>query len=657
MLIERLVDKVDFEVALCQDCEGTVGSSALMPTMGALRSQAMPSGPEFHGLVRAMHDELCTITHYADAIAHARDNLRALRHAQASIWQCIARKIALISSIRILPTEILVMIIKYVLLDDASDSLTRIRHPVTRVCHLWRELALSMSCVWADIAFVFYHERSGWCAALEECLSRAKTKPLSISLEGKGRDVYEHTYDLPEWAAPGTFATIFLASAPQWRKLRLVDFCPPPWLNCETLCLPALECLDIRNSMHYDPPLICFQSCAALSTVHLQVVDPEEFCLPWGQLTTLAIRFDNTRLAQACVQILEKCDRLIDLTLSSSTCNPADYPDIVLPSLLSLSLEGSASFLFNAFRAVSLEKVVLSGHRDFDSLQESATRDPTICSTLTSLSLLACRAHERDWVPLLERYTNLSHLSVSTSLGHQPTDPVPHSLRTLEACLRHRPAMLPDLTHLDFPDLYVDSPECVHLLEDFVEARVHRRARDATALKSLAFGLCVPDHRSRLLDTLRSLEWVTHWTVEHAPSDDDSDDSDSEDSFDGRHAGGIIGEIPSVGTSSSGSVGVDIDVDSDDDWAEVEGQLMDSLDGTPADALDSDSHSGATVVLEHSILTISLDNYDSASDEEYVPGPINDELVDEEWIDDGHLSCEETDSDDESGYLLRTRFT
>uniref|UniRef100_D8PSZ5 Expressed protein n=2 Tax=Schizophyllum commune (strain H4-8 / FGSC 9210) TaxID=578458 RepID=D8PSZ5_SCHCM len=125
--------------------------------------------------------------------------------------------------------------------------------------------------------------------------------------------------------------------------------------------------------------------------------------------------------------------------------------------------------------------------------------------------------------------------------------------------------MLPSLTHLDFTDLHVDSQECVYLLEAIVEARVHRRARDAIMLKFFAYAFGTTNHACSTL----SVHWNGLLTGRLSKRLRTRTRMGKTLALDRPGARGYVENVPDDGASGSG--GVDIDADSDDDWAKVDG--------------------------------------------------------------------------------------
>ncbi|KAL1721149.1 hypothetical protein EV715DRAFT_195849 [Schizophyllum commune] len=526
-MLSNHTEEIVLHARVCEQCDAAVVSSTIVPSMTILRERPTLSDTEAGDIRRALQDENSILRGYEDAISDMSNALRTLRSHYARLRDSIHRKVSLLSPIWRLPHEVLARIFVYAII-DGRDSRHRLLHPVLRVCHLWRELALATSALWVDIALSFRYDKSSWTAVLTECLRRAKAMPLSISLKEMGRDKYEEeALTTPGWSDGGPVPEAFLATAQRWRRLRLCNMYPPAWLREEALSLPVLECLELRNFHYYDPSFECFEDCPALSTVYLKEVWMDKLRLPWAQLTSLELQFVKSHESNpAYIDALQQCKRLQKLTLAAqASARVRRHFNVVLPSLAILCLIEEATDFLPRLLAPSLSDIRIR-RGDLRCLLSYATSNATNSSTITSLSSSACRCQPGDWVAVFELYTNVSSLSVD-ALAYDL-----YSMAHLATVLRDRPDLLPDLTSLSFPDLHIDTIGGVRYLEDIVDLRVHSRPKDRTTLTSLSFGLCHVDYRSRLLDSLASVEWTTQWTTDHleaqdtleSPYDDESDD-------------------------------------------------------------------------------------------------------------------------------------
>ncbi|KAL1685217.1 hypothetical protein GGG16DRAFT_119080 [Schizophyllum commune] len=485
LLNDRIVDEVDHEVALRLDCEPVLRSTLLIPTWEALRSQVTPSEGEICKINSAITNERCTI----------------------------ALKTSLVSPVRRLPTEVLAIIITDVLRDDSCDDISeRMVSSVMHVCHRWREIALSLPVVWTDISFS--HDSEGnRCALLEECLRRTQGKPLSITLSTM-------TGDVP---ADEAFTQVLLASATRWQKLTL-DNISLPWLSTDTLHAPALEHLEITNS--HPTGWLCFANCPALSSVVLDIRGFRELDLPWGQLTSLEIDWENMATVDACLKAIQGCNRLLTFALLSHGSYPLDdLPDVVLPALTELTLARSASTLLPLFHVPHLTDLGIGGDGFAGILETYAARLEGDCLAVTCLSLCALTA-ESDWVRLFELYTNIRRLTV-----YCPDEPAGPTLLPLWLALRHRQDLLPHLAFLDLPTLNITSLQDVQLVEDIVDDRVLRRPAGATRLARLSFEQIDPQYVRRVYKSTRMLDCRACWPVGF-PTRDDEATPDDEDAYD-----------------------------------------------------------------------------------------------------------------------------
>ncbi|KAL1707274.1 hypothetical protein EV121DRAFT_288711 [Schizophyllum commune] len=603
MLDEHLVDKVNHEVILRLDSEPVLRSTSLVPTSSALQTQVMPPDGEVCTIKNAIDDERRALEHCADLIAKGQQWIDSLRSTYDRMNAAISLKTSLVSSIRRLPTEVLANIITYaLLLSSPKGSVARLKNPVMHVCRLWREVALSLSLIWADIDICFEYDLHRW-DQLAECLHRAEGKPLSLALESMG----DHAWVEEE------FIQIFLASAARWQRLTLRDMALPAWFNTDALHAPALEHLEIKDSDVEG--WLCFARCPALSSVVLEnvcrSVPPSD--LPWGQLSSLDITsrpdFDVDDLLEA----IRGCNRLITLRLSMDSSVFGDHPEVVLPSLTSLVLADRASSLLRVFHVPSLVKLQVDNYDDdFRNLEAYAAKGETVAPTLTSLTLCALE-EESDWVRLFELYANISELYVHGQ-GNSGNSLIPLCLT-----LRHRQDLLPNLIRLDFPSLQIRRMQDVHLMQDIVEDRVDNIPAGATPLARLTFDTINPEYVQRMLMSVSSLECHARWPVEYPvihrkdPSDDEDvgdehpGDGDAYDEED--EVGGYICRMCAQGFKTS----------------ETEEALVSDDAQSPIPA-ETDDLSTAQAI------DVDKEASDSEPDEDYAMCSSDDGSIDEEWI-------------------------
>ncbi|KAI5899492.1 uncharacterized protein SCHCODRAFT_02524109 [Schizophyllum commune H4-8] len=603
MLDEHLVDKVDHEVTLRLDSEPVLRSTSLVPTSSALRSQVMPPDGEICRINGAIANERRTLEHYADLIAQTQQTLNALRSTYGRMNDAINLKTSLVSSIRRLPTEVLAHVITYaLLLSSPKGSVARLKNPVMHVCHLWREIALSLSQIWADIDFCFSFELHQ-CAQLAECLHRAEGKPLSLAFESMDDDL----------RVDEAFVRIFFASAARWQRLTLRAMVLPAWFNTDALHAPALEHLEIKESEVEG--WLCFAKCPALSSVVLEDVNLTVLDLPWGQLSSLSITSCPTFDAGGFLEAIRGCNRLTTLRLSLNYSFPGDHTEVVLPSLTTLLLGNRACSLLRVFHVPSLVKLQVDNYDDdFRNLEAYADKGVTVAPTLTSLALFALE-EESEWVRLFELYTNLSVLAVH---GHEISG---NSLIPLVLTLRHRQDLLPNLIRLDFPSLHISRMQDVHLMEDIVEDRVLNIPADATPLARLSFNTINPEYVQRMLKSVSSLDCHARWPVDYPviDSDDPSDDEDAGDEH-----------------SDDGDT-YDEEVPSDDGVGDyicrMCAQGLKTSEMGEAQVSDV-AQSPVAAETENSLATQAMDLDEEASepDEDYAMCSSDDGSIDEEWI-------------------------
>ncbi|KAJ7896037.1 hypothetical protein B0H14DRAFT_2680115 [Mycena olivaceomarginata] len=148
-----------------------------------------------------------------------------------------------------------------------------------------------------------------------------------------------------------------------------------------------------------------------LRTAILNGAAPGSVILPWAQLTSLTLLWV---FLQDCVPILQHTSNLVDCKLALVSNDGATLPDIILPSLRSLSLDN------NGFMTGFLEKLIIPALHDLQ-IAESFLGSNTIDTLASFLSKSRCQLQElciTDRVSISEESYRKAFTSMKVSFEH-----------------------------------------------------------------------------------------------------------------------------------------------------------------------------------------------------------------------------------------------
>ncbi|KAK0190118.1 hypothetical protein F5146DRAFT_652396 [Armillaria mellea] len=218
----------------------------------------------------------------------------------------------MVAPIWTLPVEILAEI--FILAVDhrhSVDNLQSIPRVVSRVCHLWRNVALSTSMLWSTLYIddtTRRHDDPFPTELLQMYLERSKQQPLSLSVNSF-RDVT-------------LILGCFLSDFHRLHTLEM-SLCLPGWKTLSELVvdLPKLTTLhllfegayDIRRRVDgWEEPVRVFLSAPLLNNIRLEGIGISQVHLPSTQLKQFA---GDLRLAEECDSLFRNLSEVVEAEL------------------------------------------------------------------------------------------------------------------------------------------------------------------------------------------------------------------------------------------------------------------------------------------------------------------------------------------------------
>ncbi|KAJ7799746.1 hypothetical protein B0H14DRAFT_2315917, partial [Mycena olivaceomarginata] len=194
---------------------------------------------------------------------------------------------------------------------------------LTHVCRKWREIALAIPILWRALGFSSNSDRSQQCRIRDIWLSRSGSQPLSLSID-----------DCPAKTGSSFLPDLLSHRSHQarWEHLELVS---------HQRLLPHIEGeLPLLRHLHLDSirPIVCTvhpHDAPLLRTVVIACRFTTKIALPWRQLTSLTLRYDQS---SRYAEILRQASNLVHCELFIQFRSTPNGPVITLPHLESLIL-------------------------------------------------------------------------------------------------------------------------------------------------------------------------------------------------------------------------------------------------------------------------------------------------------------------------------
>ncbi|KAJ3522051.1 hypothetical protein NMY22_g12053 [Coprinellus aureogranulatus] len=481
----------------------------------------------------------------AEQILEAQKALSVTIARHNALLQCIEGHSALLSPIRRLPEDVLETIFYTCNIDGivpSSPTIDSSTHPVltiTRVCRLWRRLALKSPRLWSSlnievpspkysegaVSNLWLRKMDGISTAFETWAARSCLCPLSVGLYVEGDHASRQTQEACKSVVGSEYGKLIRAlqrEAFRWKLLLLVFMQSPAFLplsldllqNVQLAEPPILEHVVIhvdRGSLQngtegemarpfhqllVSSPILGAPSLRQLalfgSWVHVSSADVVK---RWRSFTNLAMQINGGPAigpaldATQILTILRATPKLtrVHFRLSLSGLQRLPTP-VIMPSLLFLSMEGHAPPIgfASSLSLPSLNELLFEVDGPSNGVTECII---AWGQTLTTVSFIHGLLPPRVVAAILEHLPNIERLSLGgTGKGREVRiqDPSsgPGADRTLLSELGGKNFLCPKLTHIRMTvqDLYLTGYGIEHsvlqfLLDRLQETPVPSRSR------------------------------------------------------------------------------------------------------------------------------------------------------------------------------------
>ncbi|KAJ7143614.1 hypothetical protein C8R43DRAFT_1014781 [Mycena crocata] len=330
------------------------------------------------------------------------DEIAQLQARRLKLSTYVSEYTALISPMRRLPSDIVREIFISCLPANHNPIISAEEAPLllTRVCSIWRSIALSTPRMWAAIHIVEPREldpqvQAGCLDMVNNWLGRSGGLPLSIS--------FHPIIHVP--AVSSLLFDVIMSFSSRWKDISVSG---PSNIRLSKAQVPLLRSISIADHEVVDEILAeetqGFFRGASVEEVRIGTnIHPRQLSLPWHQLTTLSLsnlpyyngNFHDQRGAlelssSIAFGILSECHVLRKCSLQLSVGveeNAGLFSSVELPFLYSLEIRVATNFLhennpLDGLRVPQLSEFTYTGHA-FDFSGNFPF--PTLISTATKL--------------------------------------------------------------------------------------------------------------------------------------------------------------------------------------------------------------------------------------------------------------------------------
>ncbi|KAJ7896045.1 hypothetical protein B0H14DRAFT_2495597 [Mycena olivaceomarginata] len=243
---------------------------------------------------------------------------------------------------------------------------------LTHICRKWREIALSTPALWRAILLLDSTIPGvGQDKLVDMWLARSRCLPLHLHFS---------------WNFALRAAEVLASVVPHRARWEYLNTrLQPSHLHILEGPMPLLRRLDWLpiGSIPTTRKFACHEA-PLLRTAILNNAAAGSVILPWAQLTSLTLLWV---FLQECVPILQHTSNLVDCKLAFLSNDGATLPDIILPSLRSLTLDSSG------FMTEFLEKLIVPALHDLQ-IAEPFLGSNTIHTLASFLSKFRCQLQE-----------------------------------------------------------------------------------------------------------------------------------------------------------------------------------------------------------------------------------------------------------------------
>ncbi|KAJ7620740.1 hypothetical protein DFH06DRAFT_1305973 [Mycena polygramma] len=400
-------------MSICSNCgHNDMESLSFLPPDTPVDSHAISSSAPPQ--LRAQLDKLnSTILRHKKRLAQLRfavlqqhAYLEALETQQRELRMALAH---IVYPVLTLPPEIISRIFAACLPDHGRVRPTPSAPPLllAQICRQWRHISISLSELWssADLRFPYHGDvENNWpLPLLGAWFSRAKTRPLSITIRGNYNDMPGPLFSLLS-SVGGRLHTLELNLAER-------DF---RYLEQENIVFTHLKRLAVFSYSHRTPdfhPLSAFSSVPSLTELRVQSEPPVSISNLYPSLTSVELGAASFR---AVLTMLRQYPRLLHLRANVKDDMPAHFGNqpLLVPQLQSLII-----------RASNIDFLSLPGVRrlelDMDDTPVFSTLLPFIARSSCVLDHLALRIgpddSASDLLSCLKAAPTLSSLRIDVS--------------------------------------------------------------------------------------------------------------------------------------------------------------------------------------------------------------------------------------------------
>lgn len=326
-----------------------------------LGSNDPPSEIEARDIVSFIHDAQSELEEADNEILSLQKAMKLAKEKRSRIARCIAAPRAILSSIRRVPPEILILIFAWALPTKTYHvfDVKSVPWVLGQVCGRWRAAALSFTSLWSTFSLTKYPRRASLhpeylVFLLNSALSRSRHKALTFHYSPHTRR-YPHNH---------LFIQALVRHAPRWAHVTLTavsEHLVPHFFPAKGNLLALQRLVLGRQSTGF---VDLFEEAPRLYDVAYQPPPPTSsaFSFPWPQLTSIAIQ-DRFNTVLSVIKICTKLEclnyqlgffsiwwdrngvvspRVVHNTLRMLRldCPATLLPTVSFPSLQSLEIEG-----------------------------------------------------------------------------------------------------------------------------------------------------------------------------------------------------------------------------------------------------------------------------------------------------------------------------
>ncbi|KAG1751791.1 hypothetical protein EDB19DRAFT_1201090 [Suillus lakei] len=266
------------------------------------QTNCVPSPMDTQRISHLLAEQKLELSFVREELDRARAEVLRLEAKQFEIMEMVRKLEALRSPVRRMPIEIMAKVFDHCVQDEEIQEPDPLRAPLLlcQVCSAWRDLMLSLPCLWRTLKVGFPSATQNWENVMQSrimsmhlWISRANALPISLTLE--------HPSSSPiTWGALISLdkEILTLGSCIEELCLRFSPLALSSLLTFTQSPLPHLRRLELHNSnplpSNDNPPPLFLHDAPSLRSLSIAwgSIDTSQFCVPWSQLTQLSLQYD-----------------------------------------------------------------------------------------------------------------------------------------------------------------------------------------------------------------------------------------------------------------------------------------------------------------------------------------------------------------------------